>query len=362
MAAIDEIFALVKEQGASDLHLTSGAPPLLRMSGNLKPIEYEPLTSELCRKLLYEMMMPDQIERFEREKDIDFSYEIKGVTRLRCNIFEQRNGISGVFRLIPTTILSLEQLAMPQKLNEFTRYGSGLVLVTGATGSGKSTTLAAMIDFINSGTDRHIITIEDPIEFIHKNKKSLVNQREVGTHAMSFDRALRSALREDPDIVLVGEMRDLETMQLAITAAETGQLVFATLHTQSAAQTVDRIIDVFPKEQQSQIRVMLADSLRGVISQRLVKRCDAPGRLAAVEILTGTTAVANLIREGKTFQLASVIQTGKKDGMQSMDGHLLDFLKRKTISPEEAYAHAVNKAAFRGYLPDEAQKRVATEN
>ncbi len=362
MAAIDEIFALVKEQGASDLHLTSGAPPLLRISGNLRPIEYEPLTSELCRKLLYEMMLPEQIERFEHEKDIDFSYEIKGVTRLRCNIFEQRNGISGVFRLVPTTLLTIEQLSLPQKLYDFTRFGSGLVLVTGATGSGKSTTLAAMIDYINTTADRHIVTIEDPIEFIHKNKKSLVNQREVGTHAMSFDRALRSALREDPDIVLVGEMRDLETMQLAITAAETGQLVFATLHTQSAAQTVDRIIDVFPKEQQSQIRVMLADSLRGVVSQRLVRRNDAPGRLAAVEILTGTGAVANLIREGKTFQLPSVIQTGKKDGMQSMDSHLLDYLKRKIITPEEAYAHASNKSAFRNYLPEESLVRAPAEN
>jgi len=358
MAAIDELFSLIKEQGASDLHLTTGAPPYLRLHGEMRPLEYEQLTPDLTKRLLYEMMTEDQILRFEKEKDIDFSYEVSGVTRLRCNIFEQRKGIAGVFRLIPTEILPVEQLALPDSILDFCHFAQGLVLVTGATGCGKSTTLASLLDYINQNHKKHIVTIEDPIEFIHANKRSLVNQREVASHTRSFARALRACLREDPDVILVGEMRDLETIQLAITAAETGQLVFGTLHTSSASQTVDRVIDVFPPEQQNQIRVMLGEALRGVISQRLLRRHDGTGRIPAVEILKVTGAVGNLIREQKTYQIPSVIQTGRKEGMQSLDASLMDLLKKHLIDPEEAYAHALNKTNFRQFLPVSARERL----
>jgi twitching motility protein PilT len=361
MAAIDELFSLIKEQGASDLHLSTGAPPFLRLHGDMRPLEYEELTPELTKRLLYEMMTEEQILRFEKEKDIDFSYEVSGVTRLRCNIFEQRKGIAGVFRLIPTEIHTVEQLCLPESILDFCKFAQGLVLVTGATGCGKSTTLASVIDHINRSVKKHIVTIEDPIEFIHQNKKSLVNQREVSSHTRSFARALRACLREDPDIILVGEMRDLETIQLAITAAETGQLVFGTLHTSTASQTIDRVIDVFPPEQQNQIRVMLAESLRGVVSQRLLRKRDGAGRIPAVEILTVTGAVGNLIREQKTYQVPSVIQTGRKDGMQSLDAALVELLKKHLVDPEEAYAHAVNKANFRQYLPMNARERALSK-
>ena len=357
MAAIDELFSLIKEQGASDLHLATGAPPFLRLHGEMRPLDYDELTPELTKRLLYEMMTEEQIIRYEKEKDIDFSYEIPGVTRLRANIFEQRKGIAAVFRMIPTTILSVDQLGLPESVLDFCHSSQGLLLVTGATGCGKSTTLAALIDHINNTMKKHIVTIEDPIEFIHKNKTSLVNQREVASHTKSFSRALRAALREDPDIILVGEMRDLETIQLAITAAETGQLVLGTLHTSTASQTIDRIIDVFPPEQQNQIRVMLAESLRGVISQRLLRRKDGAGRVPAIEILNVTGAVGNLIREQKTYQVPSVIQTGRKDGMQSLDAALVDLLKRQVVEPEEAYAYAINKANFKQYLPTAGRER-----
>ncbi len=356
MAAIDELFSLIKEQGASDLHLSTGAPPFLRLHGEMRPLDYDELTPELTKRLLFEMMTEEQILKFEKEKDIDFSYEIPGVTRLRCNIFYQRKGIAGVFRMIPTTILGVEQLGLPQSVLDFCHNSQGMLLVTGATGCGKSTTLAALIDHINNTMRKHVVTVEDPIEFIHKNKKSLVNQREVASHTRSFERALRASLREDPDIILVGEMRDLETIQLAITAAETGQLVLGTLHTSTASQTIDRIIDVFPPEQQNQIRVMLAESLKGVISQRLLRRRDGAGRVPAIEILSVTGAVGNLIREQKTYQIPSVIQTGRKDGMQSLDAALLDLLKSQKVEPEEAYAHAINKANFRQYLPVASQR------
>lgn len=351
MAAIDELFSLIKEQGASDLHLATGAPPFLRLHGEMRPLDYDELTPELTKRLLYEMMTEEQILKFEKEQDIDFSYEIPGVTRLRCNVYRQRKGIAAVFRMIPTTILTVEQLGLPETVLDFCNNSQGLVLVTGATGCGKSTTLAAMIDHINSTMRKHVITVEDPIEFIHKNRRSLVNQREVASHTSSFSRALRASLREDPDIILVGEMRDLETIQLAITAAETGQLVLGTLHTSTASQTIDRVIDVFPPEQQNQIRVMLAESLKGVVSQRLLKRRDGAGRIAAVEILSVTGAVGNLIREQKSYQIPSIIQTGRKDGMQSLDASLLDLLKKQLVDPEEAYAHAINRSSFRQYLP-----------
>lgn len=345
-AAIDEIFKIIHEQGASDLHMSSGYAPMVRLNSDLVPVDYDHLTPELNRKLLFELMTPEQAATFEKEKEIDFSYEVPGVTRLRCNIFEQRSGIAAVFRLIPTTILTAEQLNLPKSIMDFCDMPRGLVVVTGSTGSGKSTTLAAMVNHINENRSSHILTVEDPIEFVHGPKKSLINQREVGSNTKSFSNALKSALREDPDIILVGEMRDLETIQLAITAAETGHLVFGTLHTNSAAGTVDRIIDVFPTDQQQQIRVMLSESLKGVIAQRLLPRKDASGRCAAFEILVSTTAVSNLIREGKTFQLESLLQTGKKDGMVSLDQSLMTLVEEGMIEMAEAARHASNPSQF----------------
>jgi twitching motility protein PilT len=347
MASIDEIFKIIKEQGASDLHMASGSKPMLRIDNELQPIEYADLTPDLNRKLLYELMSPTQVAAFEKNKEIDFGYEIPGVTRLRCNIFEQRNGIAAVFRLIPTEIRTAEQLGLPPSVLKFCDLPRGLVVVTGATGSGKSTTLAAMIDYINANHKSHIVTIEDPIEFVHPNKKSLVNQREVGTSTLSFSAALKSALREDPDIVLVGEMRDLETIKLAITAAETGHLVFGTLHTNSAASTVDRIIDVFPGEDQQQIRVMLAEALRGVVAQRLLTRKGGKGRVAAFEILKVNSAISNMIREGKTFQIASAMQIGRKDGMISLDQYLSELVTQGRVEQAEASLHATSGAFAR---------------
>jgi twitching motility protein PilT len=345
MASIDDIFKIIKEQGASDLHMASGSKPMLRIDNELQAVEYAELTPELNRKLLYELMTPAQVAQFEKTRDIDFGYQVPGVTRLRCNIFEQRSGIAAVFRLIPTEIRTAEQLGLPPQILKFCDLPRGLVVVTGATGSGKSTTLAAMIDTINANQRSHILTIEDPIEFVHSNKKSLVNQREVGSHTGSFSAALRAALREDPDIVLVGEMRDLETIKLAITAAETGHLVFGTLHTNSAASTVDRIIDVFPGEDQQQIRVMLSESLKGVIAQRLLTRKGGKGRVAAFEILKTTTAISNMIREGKTFQIASAMQIGRKDGMISLDQYLADLVSQGRVDQAEANLHTTAGAA-----------------
>jgi twitching motility protein PilT len=352
MPAIDEIFKIIREQGASDLHMASGSSPMVRLNSELVAVDYNHLTPELNRKLLFELMTPDLVARFEKHKEVDFGYEIPGVTRLRCNIFEQRNGIAGVFRLIPTQVMTVEQLGLPKAIVGFCNLPRGLVVVTGATGSGKSTTLAAMVNHINETESAHIITIEDPIEFVHQNKKALVNQREVGTNTLSFAAALRSALREDPDIVLVGEMRDLETIQLALTAAETGHLVFGTLHTNSAAGTVDRIIDVFPPDQQQQVRVMLADALKGVVAQRLLPRKDGTGRVAAFEILAVTPAVSNVIREGKTYQLESLMQTGRKDGMLSLDTYLREMVDRGVLDPQMAAKHATNPAQFRGISPE----------
>lgn len=345
MSGIERIFKIIKEQGASDLHMASGSPPMVRLANELVPVDQEILTPEVNKKLLYSLMTPEQVETLEREFEIDFSYDVPGVTRLRCNVFMQRNGIAAVFRLIPTTILTAEQLNLPKSVLTFCDQPRGMVVVTGATGSGKSTTLAAMVNHINRRMKKHILTIEDPIEFVHENIKSLVNQREVGANTKSFKAALKSALRENPDIILVGEMRDLETIQLAITAAETGHLVFGTLHTNSAASTVDRIIDVFPSGQQSQIRVMLSESLRGVVAQRLLPK-KGGGRVAAFEILVATTAISNLIREGKTFQINSALTTGKKDGMISLDQSLEQLVSEDKISALEAAKHASNPAMF----------------
>jgi twitching motility protein PilT len=313
-------------------------------------MEHEVLTNDALKELLFEIASEEQQKMYLAKRDLDFAYEIQGAARFRANYFEQKRGMAAVFRVIPTTILTVEDLALPAQILKLTDLSRGLVLVTGPTGSGKSTTLAALIDYINSKRKDHILTIEDPIEFVHESKGCLVNHREVGNHTESFASALRAALREDPDVILVGEMRDLETIELAITAAETGHLVFGTLHTSSAAKTIDRIIDAFPAGQQAQIRTMLSESLKGVLCQQLLKRADQPGRLAALEILFCKTAVANLIREGKTFQIPSIMQTSKGEGMQLIDQAIMDFLMKKMIAPEEAYHKANDKSAFERFV------------
>ncbi|MFY9269952.1 MAG: type IV pilus twitching motility protein PilT [Candidatus Manganitrophaceae bacterium] len=346
MSQIDALFGVLKEKKGSDLHLSPNHPPMARVAGDLIPLAPNKLTHAENEALLYEIMTEEQKKAFEKTRDLDFAYEVAALqARFRANIFWGRLGISAVFRMIPTQILTAEQLGLPPAVLKLLHFKKGLVLVTGATGSGKSTTLAALIDQINKTKKEHILTIEDPIEFVHTSQGCLVNQREVGRHTQSFSSALRAALREDPDILLVGEMRDLETIELAITAAETGHLVFGTLHTSSAAKTVDRIINVFPANQQEQIRAMLAESLKGIVTQNLLKTVDGK-RCAALEILFVTTAVSNLIREGKTFQIPSVIQTGKGEGMQLMDQALQALVTAKKVSVEEAHKFAMNKALF----------------
>jgi len=351
MAKIDSLFKLLRQQGASDLHISSGAPPIFRLHGEIVPLNYPPLNHDQAKALLFEILNEEQIAHFEETSDLDFAYELAGVARFRGNILMTHRGIAAVFRIIPSKVLSADDLKLPEGVRKLTRLKKGLVLVTGPTGSGKSTTLAAMIDLINATRKEHILTIEDPLEFIHENKKSLLNQRQIGTHSQSFANALRAALREDPDVILVGEMRDLETISLAMTAAETGHLVYGTLHTNSAAKTIDRIIDAFPKDAQEQVRTMLGESLRGVICQQLLKTADGKGRVAGLEILIGNAAISNLIREGKTFQIPSIMQTAKGDGMQLMDQHVLDLLKAKVITPEEAHRCCNDKKAFEQFLP-----------
>ena len=352
MAKIDQFLKMLAENGGSDLHLTAGAQPIMRLNGSMTPYNFRELTGREVQGLVFEIMTESQREEFETTMDLDFAYEIPEVARFRANVFMQRKGVGAVFRTIPTEVLSADQLGLPEVVRKFAMMSKGLVLVTGPTGSGKSTTLAAIIDLINETRRDHILTIEDPIEFTHPNKKCLVNQREVGRNTQSFARALRAALREDPDIIMIGEMRDLETIELAITAAETGHLVFGTLHTTSAPKTIDRIIDVFPTSQQSQIRSMLAESLKGVISQMLLKKKGGGGRVAALEILVATSALANLIRENKIFQIASIMQTGKKIGMQMLDQHILELLMSGEIEPMEAYTKSHTKANFEKYLKE----------
>jgi len=356
MAKLDAFFKLMVDQGASDLHLVSGSQPILRVSGELQRVRYAVLESDDLKKMLYEVAPEYKIKQFEETGDIDFAYEIPGLARYRANYFEQKYGVAAVFRQIPDTILTTEQLGLPRVLNKLPLYPKGLVLVTGPTGSGKSTTLAALVDYANTHRKDHILTIEDPVEFVHKSRICIINHREVGLHTRSFTAALRAALREDPDIIMVGEMRDLETISLAVEAASTGHLVFGTLHTQSAAKTVDRIIDVFPHDQQEQIRATLADSLQAVVAQTLFKRRDTRGRCAALEILIATPAVRNLIRDGKTFQIPTVLQTGKKFGMQSLDDAILDHLEKGRINPEDAYLHCLDKARFRAFLRNVADE------
>jgi twitching motility protein PilT len=352
MAQIDQFLKVLVEQGGSDLHLSTGSPPVIRVHGHMQRVKFRDLTPKDMEALVYEIMEEDWRARFLDTLDFDFAYEIEELARFRVNVFWQRKGLAAVLRTIPSKILTAKQLGLPDAILKFTMLTKGLVLVTGPTGSGKSTTLAAMVDHINETRADHILTVEDPIEFVHPNKKCLVNQREIGTNTKSFANALRAALREDPDVILVGEMRDRETIELGITAAETGHLVFGTLHTNSAPKTVDRIIDVFPADQQDQIRAMLAESLKGVVSQVLLRKKGGKGRAAAQEIMVGTSAISNLIRENKIHQIPSMIQTGKKDGMQLLDQHILEFLMSDQVDPEEAYMKANNKSAFRQYLKE----------
>jgi twitching motility protein PilT len=355
MAKIDAFFNLMLEQKASDLHLSSGNPPILRINGELHRVEFPPLESDQLKAMLYEITPDYKIKVYEETGDVDFGYEIPAVSRFRANFFNQRNGVSAVFRQIPSKVLSFEDFErldapLPAVLRKFAMLHKGLVLVTGPTGSGKSTTLAAMVDYANKNRKDHILTIEDPIEFVHESKGCLVNHREVGIHTRSFSSALRGSFREDPDIILVGEMRDLETIELALTAASTGHLVLGTLHTPSAAKTVDRIIDVFPADQQNKVRATLSEALRGVVAQNLFKRIDKKGRVAAVEILVFTTAIANLVREGKTHQIPGMIQVGKRLGNQPLDDAIMEHLQMKRISPEEAYDKCLDKKKFRPFL------------
>jgi twitching motility protein PilT len=350
MARIDAFFKLMNNEGASDLHLVSGQVPALRIRGEIERVKYKVLDSDDLRSMLYEITPEDKIKVFEETGDLDFGYEIPGLARYRANYFMQSNGIAAIFREIPTTIATAEQLGLPPVIPKLASLPRGLVLLTGPTGSGKSTTLAAIVDEANKTRKDHIITIEDPIEFVHKSKGCIVNHREVGIHTRSFSAALRGALREDPDIILVGEMRDLETISLAIEAASTGHLVLSTLHTTGAVKTVDRIVEVFPENQQAQIRSTLSDGIRAIVSQVLFKRIDRKGRAPALEILIATPAVRNLIREAKSHQLPSSIQTGRKYGMQLLDDSIMDLFNRGWITADDAYAKCNDKARFRPLL------------
>ncbi len=350
MAKIDAFFKLMNEQGASDLHLASGQPPALRIRGDIERIKYKVLDNDDLRGMLYEIAPEQKIKLFEESGDVDFGYEIPGLARYRANFFMQKNGVGAVFREIPSAIMTAKQLGLPEVVSKLATLPRGLILVTGPTGSGKSTTLAAVVDVANRARKDHIITVEDPIEFVHQSQGCIVNHREVGIHTASFSAALRGALREDPDIILVGEMRDLETISLAVEAASTGHLVFSTLHTSSAYKTVDRVIEVFPASEQPLIRSTLSDGLRAVIAQVLFKRIDRKGRVVALEILIANPAVRNLIREGKTHQIPSMIQTGKKYGMILLDDSIMELYTKGMVSAEEAYAKANDKGRFRPLL------------
>src|ERR1700730_12623815 len=353
MPLIDQLLAVIVSEGASDLHIGEGQPPKMRRHGDVMPIREESVTHEEAAKMLSEMCGQQRGEVFDGLGDLDFAYEMDEQSRFRCNFLKQANGYGAVFRLIPTKIATLEQLGIPVVAKEFAHLRGGLVLVTGPTGSGKSTTLAALIDYINENFSRHIVTIEEPIEFVHQNKHSIITQREVPVDSTSFPDALKAALREDADIVLVGEMRDLETISLALTAAETGLLVFGTLHTNNARKTIDRMVDAFPANKQAQVRTMLANSLRGVLAQLLLKKADGSGRLAVNEILIANPAVSAIIREGATQKLQDVIVAGKGQGMQFMDDAIHALLQKGAVSPHEAFMKAIDKSRFKEFLPAE---------
>ncbi|MEA2083806.1 MAG: type IV pilus twitching motility protein PilT [Thermodesulfobacteriota bacterium] len=350
MAQIDAFFKLMNDQGASDLHMVSGQQPILRIRGDMERVKYKVLENDELKAMVYEIVSEEKIKVFEETGDVDFGYEIAGLARYRGNLFMQKYGVGSVFREIPSDILTCDQLGLPKVISKLASLPKGMVLVTGPTGSGKSTTLAAIVDEVNKTRSDHILTVEDPIEFVHKSQKCIVNHREVGLHTKSFGAALRGALREDPDVILVGEMRDLETIALAMEAAMTGHLVFGTLHTLNASKTVDRVIEIFPADQQAQVRSTLADALKAVVSQNLFKRVDIKGRCAALEILICTPAVRNLIREGKTYQIPSAMQTGKKFGMQTLDDAIMEFLQKGWISPEAAYTNCIEKSKFVQFL------------
>ena len=350
MAQIDAFFKLMNDEGASDLHMVAEQQPVLRIRGDMERVKFKKLGNDELKAMLYEICPEDRIKRFEESGDIDFGYEIPGLARYRCNFFQQKYGIGAVFREIPSEVMTCDQLGLPKVIARLAHLPKGLVLVTGPTGSGKSTTLAAIVDEANKHRKDHILTIEDPLEFVHRSQKCVINHREVGTHTKGFAEALRGALREDPDIIMVGEMRDLETISLAMEAAMTGHLVFGTLHTLNAMKTVDRIVEIYPGGQQGQIRSTLADALRAVVSQTLFKRVDVKSRVAAMEILIATPAVRNLIREAKTYQIMSVMQTGKKYGMQTMDDSIMEYLEKKMISADDAYSNAIEKSKFLKFL------------
>jgi twitching motility protein PilT len=356
VAALEEVIS----QEASDLHLTVNSPPMLRINGSLQPAgSIEPWSAEKVSSALLSILSDEQKEKFVKELELDFAYTISTDARFRVNMYQQRGAMGGAFRIIPTQIKQLKVLGVPESVGNFATLPRGLVLVTGPTGSGKSTTLAALIDLVNDTRADHIVTVEDPIEFLHHHKKSIVNQREVGTDTHSFAAALKHVLRQDPDVILIGELRDLETISVALTAAETGHLVFATLHTQDAPQTIDRVIDVFPPHQQGQVRAQLAATLQGVICQSLVKRADGNGRAVATEVLVTTSAISNLIREGKTYQIVSMMQAGRAQGMHTMDQHLADLVKSGIVTIEAAKAKAHDLDSFDRLLEGFDSKRTA---
>jgi twitching motility protein PilT len=347
MPKIDKLLEIVKSADASDLHLVAGTAPLVRVHGKLQRTRHRDLSDDEVKRLVYEILTDEQIRRFEKSGDLDLAYGVEGLGRFRVNIYKTYAGIGGAIRIIPQQPPDLRALGFSEAVCDLAESSAGLILVTGPTNSGKTTTLAAMVEHMNSNSSRHIITLEDPVEYIHTNKNSLISQRQIGLHSESFARGLRAALREDPDVILVGEMRDLETIAMAITAAEVGLLVMGTLHTRSASASVDRVIEVFPVEQQQQIRVMLADSLRGIVSQQLPRRADGRGRVAAYELLVRTTSIASMIREQKTYQIPTAIQTGRKQGMQLMDTHLQELVESGQITPEESMKCAADPSKFK---------------